>query len=295
MHVVDRGQKMRRLTSVLALLAALTVTAAAVADVPAPVVSACRAEYAQLGADAFAAKYGPTEPWGHCYELHMTTAATPTATTSDSPAVTACKAEYVQLGPTAFMAKYGTSETLGNCVKAHTTTTSPPTTSDSPAVAACKAEYMRLGPTAFMAKYGTSETLGNCVKAHSSTTTPTTTTSDNPAVSACKAEYVKLGADAFGAKYGKDALGQCVKLHGGQPQANDPAASVATVYCQALAKSLGKDAFLAKFGPKEAMGNCIKASLATAKSLVASCKASSGSSKDAFKACLIAGLQPQRR
>jgi hypothetical protein len=289
---------MRRLTFVLALLAALTVTAAAFADVPAPVVSACRAEYAQLGADAFAAKYGPTEPWGHCYEQHMSTATTPTtttSTTSDSPAAAACKAEYVRLGPTAFAAKYGTPETFGNCVKAHMTTTPPTTTSDSPAVAACKAEYVQLGPTAFMAKYGTSETLGNCVKAHSSTTTPTTTASDNPAVAACKAEYVKLGADAFGAKYGKDALGQCVKLHSGQPQASDPAASVATMYCQALAKSLGKDAFLAKFGPKEAMGNCVKASLANAKSLVASCKASSGSSKDAFKACLIAGLQPQRR
>jgi hypothetical protein len=290
---------MRRLTFLLALLAALTVTAAAVADVPAPVVSACKAEYAQIGADAFAAKYGPTEPWGHCYEQHMSTATTPTttSTTSDNPAVAACKAEYVQLGPTAFAAKYGTSETFGNCVKAHTTTTTPPptTTSDSPAVAACKAEYVQLGPTAFTAKYGTTETLGNCVKAH--TTTPPTTppTSDSPAGAACKAEYVKLGAGAFSAKYGKDALGQCVKLHSGQQQGNDPAASVATAYCQTLAKSLGKDAFLARFGPQEAMGNCVKSSLANAKSLVASCKASSGSSKDAFKACLIAGLQPRRR
>jgi hypothetical protein len=42
------------------------------------------------------------------------------------------------------------------------------------------------------------------------------------------------------------------------------------------------------------MGNCVKASLANAKALVASCKASSGASKDAFKACLAAGLQPRR-
>jgi hypothetical protein len=35
-------------------------------------------------------------------------------------------------------------------------------------------------------------------------------------------------------------------------------------------------------------------SLANAKSLVASCRASSGMSKDAFRACLAAGLQPRR-
>ena len=236
---------MRRFAFLLVLLAALIITAAASADVPAPVVSACKAEYAQLGADAFAAKYGPTEPWGHCYEQHL-----PTATSSDSPAVTACKAEYVQLGPTAFAAKYGTPETFGNCVKAHMTTAPPPAT-------------------------------------------PTTT--DNPALAACKAEYLKLGADAFSAKYGKDALGQCVKLRGVQPTTSDPAMSVATAFCQALARTLGKDAFLAKFGPTEAMGSCVKALLASARSLVASCKASSGSSSDAFRACLAAGIQPRRR
>jgi hypothetical protein len=43
------------------------------------------------------------------------------------------------------------------------------------------------------------------------------------------------------------------------------------------------------------MGNCVRAALAKAKSLVASCKASSGSSKDAFKAFIAAGVQPRRR
>jgi hypothetical protein len=101
------------------------------------------------------------------------------------------------------------------------------------------------------------------------------------------------------AKYGKDALGQCVKLHTTQqpqqPVTGDPATSVAAAFCQMLAKTLGRDAFVAKYGPKEATGNCMKAALAYAKSLLASCKASSGSSKDAFKACLAAGLQPRRR
>jgi hypothetical protein len=249
---------MRRLAFVLVLLIVLAVPAAASADVPPAAVAACQAEYAQLGADAFVAKYGPTEPWGHCYAQHAPTTAT--TTTSDSPAAAACKAEYLKLGAAAFAAKYGTPETFGNCVKASTPTPTTTTTASPPPPP----------PT------------------------------DNPAVAACKAEYLKLGADAFAAKYGgKEALGQCVKLHTTPtpqpPAANDAATSVATAYCQALAKSLGKDAFLTKFGPKEAMGNCVRISLANAKSLVASCWASSGTSKDAFKACLVAGLQPRRR
>jgi hypothetical protein len=234
---------MRRLLFVLVLLAALAVPAAASAEVPASAVAACQAEYAQLGASAFLAKYGPSEPWGHCYEAHTSTTTTPQAPTSGSSADAACKAEYLQLGPTAFTAKYGTTETFGNCVKAHTTTT------------------------------------------------PTT---DSPAVAACKAEYARLGATAFAAKYGKEALGQCVKLRT-QLQPVDPATSVAAAFCQTLAKTLGKDAFVAKFGPKEAMSACVRQALANARSLVAACKASSGSSKDAFKACLAAGLQPRRR
>jgi len=135
------------------------------------------------------------------------------------------------------------------------------------------------------------ETFGNCVKAHT-----TTQTTDNPALAACKADYLKLGADGFVAKYGKDALGQCVKLRTTpqQPTTSDASTSVATAFCQMQANTLGKDAFVTRYGPREAMGNCVKASLANAKALVASCKASSGASKDAFKACLAAGLQPRR-
>jgi len=201
---------MRRLTFVIALVAALTVTVAASADVPASAVKACQAEYAQLGADAFLAKYGPTEPWGHCYAQH--------------------------------------------------TDTSVPTTIET-------------------------------------TTTTTATPPDSSAVAACKAEYLTLGADAFVAKYGgKEALGQCVRLHTTPkpPTDGDAATSVATAFCQALAKTLGKTLFLTRYGPKAAMGTCVKMSLANAKSLVASCKASSGVSKDAFRACLAAGLQPRR-
>lgn len=72
---------------VLAAACALPLTALAT-DAPAPaVVAACQAEAAQLGKDAFVAKYGPTEPFGHCFAAHasVTTTATATTTTTTTP------------------------------------------------------------------------------------------------------------------------------------------------------------------------------------------------------------------
>jgi len=209
--------------SLFALFALALPVAALATDAPSPTaVAACQSEYAQIGADAFKAKYGATEPFGHCYQEHASAPTTATTTT--------------------------------------TTTTS----GDDPAADACKAEYIKLGADAFKAKYGATEAFGNCVTAHTSAPPPTTTT---------KADKPK------------------------PPTSNgdDGAASVASAFCNAEAKALGKVVFLVKYGPKEAMGNCVKAALAKAKSLVASCKASSGSSKDAFKACVAAGVQPRRR
>jgi len=206
--------------SLFALFALALPVAALATDAPSPTaVAACQSEYAQIGADAFKAKYGATEPFGHCYQEH---ASAPTTTTT-------------------------------------TTTTS----GDDPAADACKAEYIKLGPDAFKAKYGAREAFGACVKVQSDSHTTTTSTPDKPTPSTSNGD-------------------------GG-------AASVASAFCNAEAKALGKVVFIAKYGPKEAMGNCVRAALAKAKSLVASCKASSGSSKDAFKACIAAGVQPRRR
>jgi hypothetical protein len=212
---------MRPLLASLFVLFALALPLAALAaDTPSPAaVAACQAEYAQIGADAFQAKYGATEPFGHCYQEH-------------APTVT-------------------------------TTTTTTTTSGDDPATAACRAEYIKLGPDAFKAKYGATEAFGACVKVQSDSHTTTTSTPDKPTPSTSNGD-------------------------GG-------AASVASAFCNAEAKALGKVVFIAKYGPKEAMGNCVRAALAKAKSLVASCKASSGSSKDAFKACIAAGVQPRRR
>lgn len=253
--------RMRPLLASLFLLVALAVPAAASAtDGPSPAtVAACQAEYAQLGADGFKAKYGATEPFGHCYAAHASSATTPrtTTTSGDDPAAAACKAEYLKLGADAFKAKYGATEAFGNCLKAlgvPTREPKQPEGSTSPAVTACKAEYQKIGGDAFKAKYGASDPLSACVKGQSPT--PPKSSGSN---------------------------------------GDDGAASVASAFCSAEGKALGKAVFLAKYGPTEAMGNCVKAALAKAKALVASCKASSSSSKDAFKACIAAGVQPRRR
>src|SRR5947208_14419889 len=111
---------MRLLLAFLFLALALPVAAFAT-DGPSPAtVAACQAEYAQLGADGFKAKYGATEPFGHCYAAHApaVTTTTTTTTSGDDPASAACKAEYLKLGADAFKAKYGASEAYGNCLKA---------------------------------------------------------------------------------------------------------------------------------------------------------------------------------
>src|SRR3954462_4557391 len=113
---------MRRFVLLLVLVSGSAVPALAFGEgTPGPAaVAACQAEAAQLGKDAFVAKYGPSEPYGHCYAAHAaapppTTTTTP-ATAPDSPAATACKAEYLQIGADAFTAKYGRTETYGHCL-----------------------------------------------------------------------------------------------------------------------------------------------------------------------------------
>jgi hypothetical protein len=78
---------MRRLLVLLVLALAATIPTFALADSsPSPAtVAACKAEAAQLGNDAFVAKYGPTEPWGHCYAQHAGAVTTTTTTQSTPP------------------------------------------------------------------------------------------------------------------------------------------------------------------------------------------------------------------
>ena len=269
---------MRPLLLSLVLAAAFALPLAAFAtDAPPPaVVSACQAEAAQLGKEAFTAKYGPTEPFGHCYAAHANATTTTTTTVADDPATAACKAEYVKVGPDAFKAKYGATEPFGNCLAAQK---KPPvtTTSDDPATAACKAEYLKLGFDAFKAKYGATEPFGNCVAAQKKP--PVTTTPADPATAACKAEYVKLGPDAFKAKYGAtEPFGKCLAAQRKPlPNLDDAAKTLAQTLC----------------GNAKPVDRCVKAALARARQIVAACKSSSGTSRDAFKACVVASV-PKR-
>ena len=175
----------------------------------------------------------------------------------------------------------------------------------SPAtVAACQAEAAKLGNDAFVAKYGPTEPWGHCYAQHADATTTTTTTtspSDDPAAR-CKAEYVQLGADGFAKKYGTpETYGNCLAAHGAQPTTTQPpkpalegqARSVANALCEALAKQLGKPAFVAKFG-REGVSACVGSMAAKARALVASCQ-SITTSKDAFRACLANAVGASRR
>ena len=157
-----------KLLAVLVVAAALAVPALALADdAPSPAATACTAEYQQLGADAFKAKYGATEPFGACLKANGGSTSTP-PTTQQPPAngaEAACKAEYLRLGADAFKAKYGASEGIGACVRLHQGTTQGSTVT-TVARALCMAEAQSLGKDAFQAKYGKGKAgLEACVKA----------------------------------------------------------------------------------------------------------------------------------
>jgi hypothetical protein len=170
-----------KLFVLLIVTAALAVPALALADdAPAPAATACTAEYVQLGADAFKAKYGATEPYAACLKAHGITSTPPT--TQKPPAngpEAACKAEYMQLGADAFKAKYGATDGIGACVKLHQGATQNSTdksktdkstkaggTVSTIAQALCTAEGQSLGKDAFQAKYGAGKAgLAACVKA----------------------------------------------------------------------------------------------------------------------------------
>jgi len=170
----------------------------------------------------------------------------------------------------------------------------------NPAADACKAEYVQIGADAFKAKYGATEPYQACIRAHGGTvTTPTPPPPASGPEAACKAEYVKLGADAFKAKYAAtEPFGACVRAQSAdrdtptQP-ASAPAAETAKTLCLAEAKALGKQTFVAKYG-KEKLGACVKAALPKARAILTACKESAGSDRDAFKACVAAGLKSRR-
>jgi hypothetical protein len=173
-----------KLVALLIVTAALVLPALALAsDAPSPAAAACTAEYVQLGADAFKAKYGATEAYSACLKAHGGATTPPPTTTAPAPSgpEAICKAEYARLGADAFKTKYGASEPYAACLKAHATgrnstgsagdtkNTKSKTGGDAVATIAyalCTAEAQSLGKDAFQAKYGAGKDgFAACVKA----------------------------------------------------------------------------------------------------------------------------------
>jgi len=94
--------------------------------------------------------------------------------------------------------------------------------------------------------------------------------SESNAAHQCKAERKSLGVDAFAAKYGTNknkhnAFGKCVSQHVKKQDTSDDdhgqAEKNAAKVCKAELKSLGVDAFAAKYGTNvnkhNAFGKCV--------------------------------------
>ena len=204
---------------------------------------------------------------------------------SPSPALAACRAEYQQLGATAFVAKYGTGDAgLHACLQAHGGTQSGETgKTEGPAagIAAqlCELEYKKVGTIAFATKYGTGDAAKRaCLQANAAQA--------QAIVASCKT----LGKDGF-ERCVKQALAPANGDAKPKPKEGngDVTGYVAQALCAAEASSLGRDAFVAKYGGgTEVFGACVKADLPKAQALLAPCKSSTG---DAFKQCVMAALK----
>ena len=272
----------------LALLAAsvaLALPGLSLADeTPIPALSACKAEYMQLGATGFVAKYGAHEAFGACLVSKGGGGTTAPATPQPGPEA-ACKAEYLQLGPAAFVSKYGAGESLRACLRAHGVAIAAPSsdtaTANGIAARLCEVEYRQSGADAFAAKYGVGEAAKHAclqAKAPQAQAIAAQCRNDETCIKAA------LGITTNNAKAPEKATKA-------KPHA-DGSTSIAAALCIAEGKTLGRDAFQAKYGKnRDGLVACVKAALPKASSIVAGCKASSGASKDAFRQCVADALK----
>jgi hypothetical protein len=260
-------------------------------------VAACKTEYQQLGGPAFFAKYGTGEAgFKACVQAHGgTVPTTPPTNGGDSAAVAACKAEYQQLGASGFAAKYGANEPYRACIQAHGGTPPPPGPGNGEkkpdlatgvAGALCAAEAKSLGKDGFQSKYGSGKDgYSACLQAQAAKAQSILSTCQSSAGSDTKALEACL----------KQALG-LTSGGGDQKKQPDYATGIAGALCAAEAKSLGKDGFQSKYGTgKDGLSACVHAQAPKAQSILAACKASAGSSADAFKQCVYAAVKPGAR
>jgi hypothetical protein len=153
----------------LAVLTALSIPSAAVADDPAPATSAaqtanaiCKAELTKMGAITFKATYGTNgngaNAWGKCVSTHAASA----AHDADN-AAKQCKTEQAS-NAEAFATKYGTNKNgrnaFGKCVSQKAQESADhEVEADTSAAKSCKAER-KADPAAFAKKYSN---FGKCV------------------------------------------------------------------------------------------------------------------------------------
>jgi len=263
------------------ILAVLVVPALSLAGDGSPAYDACKAEYVQLGPDAFAAKYGP-EPMRACVEAHGGTTTVTTTQSETTPAGTETNGTETETTTTE------TETTTTTTTESRPAdTTGVPTTGDDAVVGVaarlCELEYQRLGADAFTAKYGTGDAGRHaCLQAKRQQA--------QAIVASCKA-----GSAADFEQCVKQALG--VPTEKPKPAAYDDKTvkELARALCVAERWSLGRDAFVAKYGANEPFAVCVKATQPKVRATLAACKARSGGNRDAFKQCVVAALKKRTK
>jgi cell pole-organizing protein PopZ len=274
---------MRKLHSLLmaAAILAVAVPSAALAD-DGPSASngiganlaiiLCKQEASSVGKDAFVTKYGSPETFGNCIKQKLPAV---------QAAVDACKAS-------------GGVADVRACVATKRNLPAEPEHGDQkkgqrrhPEAAVwvagylCKQEASSLGKDAFVTKYGSPETFGNCIKQQLPAV--------QAVVDACKESAGGGSADVRACVAAKLSLP--APEHGdqkkGQGRPHVAVVWVAGYLCKQEASSLGKDAFVTKYGSPETFGNCIKQKLPAVQAAVDACKASAGGG---FADCVRAKL-----
>ena len=269
---------MRKLHSLLvaAAILAVAVPSAALAD-DGPSASngiganlaivLCKQEASSLGKDAFVTKYGSPETFGACIKQKLPAV---------QAAVDACKASGGVADVRACVTgKLSLPAEPGQNLPAEPGHGDKGKSQGRPPEAAvwvawylCKQEASSLGKDAFVTRYGSPETFGNCIKQ--------------------KLPAVQAAVDACKASGGVADVRACVtgKLSLPEPQHSDRGKGrgrprgavvwVARYLCKQEASSLGKDAFVTRYGSPETFGSCVKQKLPAVQAAVDACKASGG-------------------
>jgi hypothetical protein len=180
-----------RIVAVSAVLVAPGVARAG--ETPNPGVTACIAQYTQLGAAGFVAKYG-------------------TGDAGKRACVQANGGTTVQQPVTKPVTQPGTND-LGTAVAAHLCAGESSEAGKRACIQAKLAQAQTILSSCSASAGASKSALEQCIKQAIGTKTPTQGNAEKAAMSACAAEAKALGYDAFQQKYGrgKDGLAACLR------------------------------------------------------------------------------------